>query len=98
MLEASLVVVVSYAMDTLVTVGLILEQIVTREPIAQLVGVGALIKDHLQDRPHQQSIVPASSNHVGPLGELVEFLLGQLLQLFSFVFGEFWCLGTAIVT
>ena len=79
LLEASIVVVVAYAMDPLVAVRLVLEQIVPWQAVAELVGVGHLVKYHLQDRPDQQPIVSAATDHVGPLCKLIEFLLSELL-------------------
>ena len=51
LLEASIVVVVAYAMDPLVAIRLVLEQIMPWQSVAELVGVGHLVKYHLQDRP-----------------------------------------------
>ena len=79
LLEASIVIVVAYAMNPLVAVRLVLEQIVPWQAVAELVGVGHLVKYHLQDRPDQQPIVSAATDHVGPLSKLIEFLLSELL-------------------
>ena len=51
LLEASIVVVVAYAMDPLVAIRLVLEQIMPWQSVAKLVGVRHLVKYHLQDRP-----------------------------------------------
>ena len=47
LLEASIVIVVAYAMDPSVAVGLVLEQIMPWQAVAKLVGVGSLVKYHL---------------------------------------------------
>ena len=66
-------------MNPLVTVHLVFEQIVAWQPVAELVGVGPFIEYHLQDGPHQQPVVPASTHHVRSLRQLIEFLLHNLL-------------------
>ena len=49
------------------------------QAVTELVRVGPFVEYHLQDRPHQQSVVPASAHHVRSLRQLIELLLGNLL-------------------
>ena len=79
-LEAALIVVVADAVDPLVAVRLVLEQVVPWQPVAQLIRVGPLVKDHLKYRPYKQPVVPSPTHHIGPLSQLVELLLGHFLQ------------------
>ena len=65
----------SHAENALIAAQLVLEEVLAREAMAELVRVGPFVKDHLHDRAHQDAIVSSATHNIRPLCQLLELAL-----------------------